>query len=137
MANPQATQTPASIKSTSTPKNGEPVAPSAITSASSPNAPAESEEEKGSKGAIPRMPVCVIYQEPNGAVVASMIHPAGGEYSVRGRGIGGTTGSLTDDGYPIGPIRVDGPKWIQERIPAGVKVLGFANVQGFPLPKQV
>lgn len=95
--------------------------------------------ERQYAGAVPKMPICVIWREPaaegkHGAVVASLIHPRGGELTVRGKGMNGTLGTLADEGYPIGPVRAEGPDWAQPRIPAGVTVLGYANVQGFPLP---
>ena len=105
----------------------------------------ESEDKDGKgerqyQGAVPKMPICVIWREANGpdgrhgAVVASLIHPRGGELTVKGKGMNGTLGTLADEGYPIGPVRAEGPDWAQNRIPAGVTVLGYANVQGFPLP---
>ena len=84
------------------------------------------------------MPLCVIWRDPAApaakAVTAALIHPRGGEYKVTGRGTGGTRGQLEDEGYPIGPVRVEGPKWVEKRIPPGVEVLGYAPVLGFPLP---
>jgi hypothetical protein len=81
------------------------------------------------------MPLCVIWRDKaTKRVTAALLHPRGGEYKVEGKGIGGTTGVLTDEGYPTGAIRVDGPKWAEKRIPPNVEVLGYANVLGFPLP---
>lgn len=95
------------------------------------------EEEKASRGVIPQMPTCVVWQEDNGtgAVVANLIHPRTEKiFAVRGKGIHGTTGTLGDEGYPLGSLRVEGPKWVLKFIPEGVKVLGYAPVLGFPLP---
>ena len=96
------------------------------------------EGEERTRGVIPHMPLCVIWRDPAApaakAVTAALIHPRGGEYMVSGRGTGGTRGQLEDEGYPIGPVRVEGPKWVEKRIPAGVEVLGYAPVLGFPLP---
>jgi hypothetical protein len=96
------------------------------------------EGEERTRGVIPHMPLCVIWRDPTApaakAVTAALIHPRGGEYMVSGRGTGGTRGQLEDEGYPIGPVRVEGPKWVEKRIPAGVEVLGYAPVLGFPLP---
>jgi hypothetical protein len=112
-----------------------PTGPTEVTGApASTNGEAKESGEEKSRGVIPQMPIAVVWKEPSGMVVAALIHPRGGEYKVRGKGLGGTTGSLADDGYPIGPIRADGPKWVEARIPKDVTILGYANVQGFPLP---
>jgi hypothetical protein len=100
-------------------------------------AASDAEAEEKTRGAIPNMPVCIIWQDPKTKrVTASLVHPKGGDFRIEARGIGGATGELMDMGYPIGAVRVDGPKWAEKRVPAGVTVLGFANVQGFPLPEQ-
>lgn len=128
------------------PKNGNEVKPADAKAPQPADAkadkPGEEKDEKGERvyaGAVPKMPICAIWREPEvngrpGAVVASLIHPRGGELTVRGKGMNGTLGTLADEGYPIGNVRAEGPDWVTARLPAGVTVLGFANVQGFPLP---
>jgi hypothetical protein len=96
---------------------------------------AEKEAAEQKRGQTAQMPHCAIWRDPSTKrVTAALIHPRGGEYLVTGRGLGGTTGELLDLGYPIGAVRVDGPIWVMKRVPAGVEILGFANIQGFPLP---
>ena len=101
---------------------------------------AEEKEEKA-RGVVPHMPICVIWKDPAApaakAFTAALIHPRDERmYKVNGRGMGGTRGQLEDEGYPIGPVRVEGPKWVEKRIPEGVEVMGYANILGFPLPPQ-
>lgn len=97
------------------------------------------EQEAKARGVVPHMPICVIWkdptQPPNKQFVAALLHPRDERvYKVQGRGLGGTRGTLEDEGYPTGPVRVDGPKWVEKRIPEGVQVLGYATLLGFPLP---
>lgn len=144
MAAPQQQTKPTPVKPQDPkPANGTDVKPAEAVPPGTPIQAAEGgkEDEKATRGVIPHMPICVVWKDPtlpeNKRVVAALIHPREDRvYKVVGRGVGGTTGTLEDEGYPIGPIRVDGPKWVEKKIPTGVEVLGYANVQGFPLPPQ-
>jgi hypothetical protein len=130
---------PESVKAEPTAPTSAPVspvqAPAPQLDTSTQETSGEPQKEGKARGAIPTMPICVLWRDlATKKVTAAIVHPAGGDYRVTARGIGGATGSLHDEGYPIGAVRVDGPKWVESRIPEGVEVLGFANIQGFPLP---
>lgn len=122
-------------------KPGEPAKPEEApkpAEAASPAAPETPEEkEEKARGITPQMPACLVWKEASGVVVANLIHPRTEQiFAVRGKGVNGTMGTLGDEGYPLGGLRQDIPKWILKYLPPGATLLGYATVLGFPLPAQ-
>lgn len=129
---------PADTKPGEAAKPEEAPKPAEAASTTSPAAPETPEEkEEKARGITPQMPACLVWKEPSGVVVANLIHPRTEQiFAVRGKGVNGTMGTLGDEGYPLGGLRQDIPKWILKYLPPGATLLGYATVLGFPLPAQ-
>lgn len=99
----------------------------------------EAGEQKRRKGAIPTMPMCVVYTRQDGRCVAAVVSPKGGRYEAVGRGQGSAMGELVDLGFVLSSLHNNPPEWMTDKgiVPDSVKeILGYATISGFPLPKQ-
>lgn len=125
-------------EASASPKPGEASKPAEGAATGSPDAaPGTDDKEEKARGITPQMPACLVWKEASGVVVANLIHPRTEQiFAVRGKGVNGTMGTLGDEGYPLGGLRQDVPKWILKHLPAGATLLGYAPVLGFPLPTQ-
>lgn len=88
------------------------------------------------RGVIPTMPECVIYRK-DGRVIAAVYNPVDGSvYQESGKGEGSAKGALEDSGFRLSLMYDKGPEWLYAKLPAGIEIIGFASIKGFPLPKQ-
>ncbi len=94
------------------------------------------QETRGRRGVIPTMPGCIIYRQ-GGKVFAAVHHPVDGtSYIESGKGEGSAKGALEDSGFRLSAVYAEGKEWIAEKLPEGAELIGYADIKGFPLPKQ-
>ena len=88
---------------------------------------------KGKQGRKARKPLCVIYN--NGKdITAALVSPVNDQIREEtSSGAYAALGKLKDKGYDFGDISKEVPEWVHTKVPKSAKVVGVANIIGFPI----